>query len=275
MSTTRRTWRHTPRRVMLVVATLCGLAMLTAAPAASAHVTVDPGTSPTQGRYGQVRLLVPSEDDNSPTVGVTATIPDGVDLTSVRTLPIPGWTATIDRTETTGSQRISRITWQAATPENGLRPSEFGQFTFSGGPWPKNTTSISLPTEQRYGNGTIVSWNEVAAAGQPEPEHPAPVVTLAPAAAGEHGAVDAHGAEEASIDEAATQSDGSSSSSSGWWQAVSVVGVALALAALVGIALLWRRSGAAAGRTAVVSAETDTASEHLPDTDEERIGSSS
>lgn len=93
---------------------------------AAAHVTVDPTSQPSSGGYGQVRLVVPSEEDNTTTTAISVTLPTGVDLSSVRTLPIPGWTATTEKTQSNGSERVSKITWQASNPESGLKPTEYG-----------------------------------------------------------------------------------------------------------------------------------------------------
>lgn len=64
------------------------------------------------------------------------------------------------------------------TIDNGLGATEFGVFTFSGGKWPAGVDSVSLPTEQRYSDGTVVRWDEEALDAASEPEHPAPSVTL-------------------------------------------------------------------------------------------------
>ena len=45
--------------------------------------------------------------------------------------------------------------------DNGLGATEFGVFTF-GGKWPTGVDSVSLPTEQRYSDGTAVRWDEEA-----------------------------------------------------------------------------------------------------------------
>ena len=48
--------------------------------------------------------------------------------------------------------------------------------------------SVSLPAEQFYSDGSTLNWNQKAAEGQPEPEHPAPVLTLASASSEESAA---------------------------------------------------------------------------------------
>jgi hypothetical protein len=46
-----------------------------------------------------------------------------------------------------------------------------------GNSWRRRWQAV-LKTLQTYSDGTIVRWIDDTAAGQPEPEHPAPVLTL-------------------------------------------------------------------------------------------------
>src|SRR5690349_9653792 len=121
---------------LLAVSALVGLGTLAGAGSASAHVSVDQGKAPAKGSYGVVRLIVPTESADASTVGLTVTVPDGVDLLTARTLPIPGWTAAVENEPTANSERVARIVWRATDPATGVKPKEFGEFTFSAGPWP-------------------------------------------------------------------------------------------------------------------------------------------
>src|SRR5262245_23677447 len=104
--------------------------IVTAAPAA-AHVRVDEGQQPPRGGYVSVRLIVPTESELASTIGVTVTVPDNIELTSARTLPIPGWTADVETEPTGDGQRVSRITWRAIDKAGGIKPTEYGEFAFS------------------------------------------------------------------------------------------------------------------------------------------------
>lgn len=121
----------TKHRILLAVLTVAASlgATVGAVSTASAHVSADATLQPAQGGYGQVRLLVPTESDTSPTTAVAVTFPDGVELTSARTLPVPGWTATIDKAAAGSGERVTRITWRADDPQKGLGADEFGAFT--------------------------------------------------------------------------------------------------------------------------------------------------
>lgn len=225
---------HTMRRAGAVF-TAAAVAVLAFAAPASAHVRTDGNPVP-QGGYGIVRLIVPGEVETASTVGLTVTLPEGVDLTSARTLPVPGWTSTVEHETAGGEERVSKIVWTVTDPANGYGVSEFREFAFSAGPWPDDVESIALPSDQAYSDGSVVSWNEVAVDDSSEPEHPAPEVTLA-ATSEAHGDGHGHDATTASEHQEVT-SEGSSNSV---WQTISVVSLVLAVAALAGVGLVLRR----------------------------------
>lgn len=170
--------RRSGVRAAVVALGALGLTAFGAAGTASAHVSADQTVRPAQGGYGQVRLIVPTESETARTTAVTVTIPGSVDLASARTLPIAGWTATVTTAPDGQAERVSRIEWKADNPAHGLGAQEFGVFTFSAGQWPTGVDSVSLPTEQRYSDGSVVRWNEEALDEASEPEHPAPTVLL-------------------------------------------------------------------------------------------------
>jgi uncharacterized protein YcnI len=201
-----------------------GLVLLPAA--ASAHVRVDGGDAPGKGGYGTVRLSVPTESQTASTVGITVTIPDDVTLTSAKTLPVAGWTAKVE----TAGDRVTRIVWHASGA--GLSPSEFGIFTFSGGPWPQDKSAVPLPTTQEYSDGSQVTWDEVSLDAS-EPEHPAPIVLLTDASADHHGA--------ALVKAIPTAPESASGSSSLQWI---LIGLALVLSAVAAGFSLQRWLGA-------------------------------
>ena len=217
---------------MFGVTTAAVTGIIVAAAPAAAHVRVDEGQQPPRGGYGIVRLIVPTESERASTIGVTVTVPDNIELTSARTLPIPGWTADVETEPTGDGQRVSRITWRAIDKAGGIKPTEYGEFAFSAGPWPENAETVALLSDQSYSDGSVVSWNEIAVDKDSEPEHPAPVVTLEVAEAGH--AHDGHGAP-ALV--AAESADGDT-----WlWRATSVVALVLALGSSAALAVALRR----------------------------------
>ena len=63
----------------------------------------------------------------------------------------------------------------------GIGPGEFQEFALSGGPFP-DAESLTFPVVQTYSDGSESAWIEPTVDGQAEPEHPAPVLSLAPVA---------------------------------------------------------------------------------------------
>jgi periplasmic copper chaperone A len=155
---------------------------------ASAHVTARViGEAATQGGFTKITFRVPNEDDTAGTTKLEVKVPQGTPIASLRTKPIPGWTAQIVKGKLDKpikshnseiTEGVTSVTW-TANPGTRINPGEFAEFEVSGGPMPE-TDKLILPAAQTYDNGKVVNWDAPPpAAGAEEPEHPAPVVTLA------------------------------------------------------------------------------------------------
>jgi uncharacterized protein YcnI len=156
---------------------------------ASGHVVVSaPGA--TQGGYSVLTFRVPTESDTASTVGVKVQLPTDEPLASVSVQPKDGWTYTVTKSTlatpiTTDdgqvTEAISEIDWTATG--GGIAPGEFDQFLISVGPLP-DVPTMTFKAIQHYSDNTDVAWIEEPAAGSTaEPEHRAPTLTLAAAAA--------------------------------------------------------------------------------------------
>ncbi|MFC7960309.1 YcnI family copper-binding membrane protein [Rhodococcoides kroppenstedtii] len=213
---------------------LSAAAMIAAAGVASAHVTVvAPGAA--QGGYTVLTVRVPTESDTASTTSVTVDLPN---LTSARTEPMPGWTATVERS---ADDKATGVTWTADPGNPGVGPGQFQQFVLSAGPLPDEDT-VSFPARQTYSDGQVVAWDQPATDGA-EPEYPAPTLELAAASADDHAG---HGGHSAAASDTATTTAAAESSSSDD-TALWVAGVALVLGALgaalgLGSVLRGRRS---------------------------------
>lgn len=172
--------------VGVLAAALLGLG----AGVASAHVTVNPPNA-TAGSYAKLTFRVPTESDAASTVSVQVSLPTDHPFASVSLQPVPGWTATkktatFDPPVTAGkftlTDAVSAVTW-TADDGVGVKPGEFQEFSLSVGPVP-DVASLTFPAVQTYSDGSVVTWDQVAAAGQ-DPhslDHPAPLLTVAAAA---------------------------------------------------------------------------------------------
>ncbi|MFI5915102.1 YcnI family protein [Dactylosporangium sp. NPDC051541] len=147
--------------------------------AASAHVTVNPGTA-TQGGYTKVTFRVPNERDGASTTKVEVAIPTDKPIASVALRPVPGWTAVTDSTKLATpvktddgelTEAISKITWTAG-PGAEIKPHQFQEFDVSLGPLP-DTDQLVFKALQTYSNGEVVRWID-----EPAADHPAPVLKL-------------------------------------------------------------------------------------------------
>jgi uncharacterized protein YcnI len=165
---------------------LIGL-LATGGPAA-AHVTVSGEAAP--GGFGRLAFRVPNESDTATTVKVEVFLSEKDAVTTVMTLPVPGWAAsvqrkTLDKPVTTDhgevNQIVTSVSWTAAQTA-AIKDGEFGEFAVSLGPVPR-TDRMVFKALQTYSDGNMVRWIEEPGADGKEPEFPAPVLMLRRASA--------------------------------------------------------------------------------------------
>jgi uncharacterized protein YcnI len=175
------------KRASVVVAT-AGLLVAVAAPA-EAHVTVNPNTA-TPGGYTKVTFRVPNETDNADTTKLEVAFPADQPIASVSVKPVPGWTAAPTRSKLATpikahdheiTEAVSRIVW-TADADSAIKPGQFQEFDVSLGPLPASGQLV-FKALQTYSDGTVVRWIDEPSSDGTEPEHPAPVLKLAAAAA--------------------------------------------------------------------------------------------
>ncbi|MGW6917396.1 YcnI family copper-binding membrane protein [Kitasatospora sp. NPDC054939] len=182
------------RRVTAAALAAAASVVVLAGPAL-AHVTVQPGNAQ-QGGYTAVDFRVPNESDTASTVKLEINLPLDHPLASVRTLPMPGWTATVEKAKIDKpikvhgndvNEAVSKITWTADAGVK-IAPGQFQEFRVSLGPLPTDTEKLTFKALQSYDNGDVVRWIDEAKDGQPEPAKPAPVLKLTKATGDAHGA---------------------------------------------------------------------------------------
>jgi periplasmic copper chaperone A len=203
------------------------------AASASAHVKVS-GTDAAPGGSGVVTFRVPSESATASTTGLLITFPAATPFTEVDTQPKAGWTATVTRkplakplTDDDGdtiTEYVASVDFKAQTRAAAIPPGDFDMFNLSVGPFPQ-ASSMSFAALQTYSDGSTVNWDEQSANGA-EPDHPAPVLQLTPAAT----AAVAAGAQPAVSGPAQPQAGSSSGSGAAW---TGIAGLVAGLLALV------------------------------------------
>jgi periplasmic copper chaperone A len=159
------------------------VAALVLAPAAAAHVTLQPPEAPAGG-FTRLDVRVPNERDNASTTKVVVQMPPG--FLSVSTEPVPGWDIELtmrqldEPVEQFGEQvteEVGRITFTADGEASAIKPGQFQDFGLSlAVPEGRPGSVLTFKALQTYSNGEVVRW-----IGPPDSEEPAPQVELTPA----------------------------------------------------------------------------------------------
>jgi uncharacterized protein YcnI len=181
---------RTLRRAAVVGAATAAALLLFAGPAL-AHITVTPDSVPA-GSTDVLTFHVPNEEAHADTVKVDVQIPTNHPIAQFLVQPVPGWTFTVKNVtlakpivtdDGSFSQAVSEVIWSGGR----ILPGQFQSFTVSADPMPTGESQVAFKAIQTYSNGDVVRWIDLRQPGQPDPAHPAPVVTLttarAPAAA--------------------------------------------------------------------------------------------
>jgi uncharacterized protein YcnI len=165
--------RRTPGLLIaFAVAAALYLGSAANAPAASAHVHASSDNA-VRGATAIVTFQVPNESNGgAATTGLTVELPN---VASAHTESMPGWTAKLDRDPASGTVRS--VTWTAA-PNGGIAPDQFALFRIS--VQLPDADTVSFPAAQTYSDGVVVKWDQPTLPGGGEPEHPAPMLSLAP-----------------------------------------------------------------------------------------------
>ncbi|MGY1914377.1 YcnI family copper-binding membrane protein [Blastococcus sp. SYSU DS0973] len=171
--------------VLVLAALTAGTAGVVLATSASAHVTVSSGDA-APGGFGKLTFRVPNESNTASTVALRIQIPEESAMGSLRAQPVAGWTVTTttadpaEPVEVHGQETSSSVSVVEfrADGGSGIAPGQFQEFALSGGPFP-DAEQLSFPVIQTYSDGNESAWIEPTIAGQDEPEHPAPVLSLA------------------------------------------------------------------------------------------------
>jgi hypothetical protein len=221
-------------RVMTVGA-IAGFAVAGLAGPALAHVEVS--ADKTQAGATDVTLTFTGEAEN-PRAGIKTervVLPEGIAPTDVTLIKAPaGWTF---------ARRADGFT----VGGKALKTGTDAVWSVKIAKLPADATRLSFKTLETYGDGEVDRWIEIQEQGQAEPDHPAPLLTLKPAAStapATRSAAPSTAAVAPSAAATTAQAEPASSSTSGstWWIWVLVVLVLLAGAATA--IVMRRRRGA-------------------------------
>jgi periplasmic copper chaperone A len=221
----------------------CGAAagVLALAGTAFAHVTITPGSA-AQGSTAELTFKVPNEESTAATVQVQVQVPTVNPIAQFLVKPVPGWTVTVrsvtlakpvvtdDGSFTTA---VSEVTWTGGK----ILPGQYQDFSVSADPLPSGIGQLVFKAVQTYSNGDVVRWIDLPQAGQPEPEHPAPVLTLTPVAPAGVTGTDAGAAAGAQADPPAASGPGTDTGA----LALGAAGLAAGLLGLAAGGSAWLR----------------------------------
>lgn len=208
--------RTTLRRAGLVTA-LTAAGVLTAAGAASAHVTVHPESYAKGATDGVLTFRVPNEEDTASTTKVQVFLPTDHPVLGVLVTPQSGWTAKVTTTKLktpvktddgTITEAVSEITWTGGR----IRHGQYQDFDVAFGQLPDDAGQLAFKTLQTYSDGNVARWIEETQKGGEEPENPAPVLALTAKGAAETGS-DAESGAGSSTDSGSGSDSGSDTSS--------------------------------------------------------------
>ncbi len=154
--------------------------------AAVAHV----GTTPAKAPAGQTTVIgftIGHGCEGSPTRSVAIRLPAGI--TSAKPRPKPGWRVSIKRgrlpqpVKDFEGNTITRGVLEVAWTGGNLPDAWYDTFELRVGLPNSPGKTLYFPTVQRCANG-VHRWIQIPRKGQPEPEEPAPGVTLVKASGG-------------------------------------------------------------------------------------------
>jgi uncharacterized protein YcnI len=226
---------------VIVCAAAAAGCVLTAIPAL-AHITITPGSA-SPGSAAVLTFHVPNEEATAYTTQVDVRVPTDHPIAQLLVKPVAGWTISV-RTVTLAkplvtddgrfTQAVSEVIWSGGR----ILPGQFQDFSVSADPLPQGVGQLTFKAIQTYSNGDVVRWIDVPAPGQPEPDHPAPQLTLTTGTGGAGGTAGA----------AAPPASAAVSASDGTARAIAAGGVLIGLLGLALAGLCWRRAKALAAR---------------------------
>jgi uncharacterized protein YcnI len=169
------------KRWLAGIGLIFGIVGGTAVPA-FAHVTVDPATAP---KGGQITLgfRVANERSDASTTQVQLFFPTDHPVLQVEPQSIRGWQdkittrhlpSPVSTPDGPVSDVVSEVDWSGGP----IAPGHFQEFQILATGLPTDTDQLVFKALQTYSNGDVVRWIDPVTAGQPDPDHPTPILKL-------------------------------------------------------------------------------------------------
>jgi len=168
----------------LGVAAACALVFVVLdAAVVGAHVTVSPSSVPQGTSDVILSFRVPNESATATVTGLRVQFPLAHPIIVLNPEAGSGWQVSAVKTalqkpvttdDGTFTSTVSEIDWSGGT----IPVGQFGVFDVLAQGIPTGTGALVFKAIQAYSDGTVVSWIEVPTKTVPNPEHPAPTLTL-------------------------------------------------------------------------------------------------
>jgi uncharacterized protein YcnI len=245
-----RSTRAAAGRAALLAAALVAGTWALAAPA-SAHVTVHADQTTAGGTDVEIAFRVPNEEDTATTTKLVVQLPTDHPLLGVLVRPHAGWSSAVQQVKLNPpvqtddgevTQAVSVITWTATNPAAGIPVGGYDDFAIIVGKLPDRVTALTFKAIQTYSDGKELPWIDQAAPGGPEPEHPAPVLTLTAGATDQPTPQPAATASSPAPTQPTTPANTANSASDTTARTLGITGIVLAVLLGIGGYLLGRRA---------------------------------
>jgi uncharacterized protein YcnI len=178
----------------LGLAALCALTfVLLDVAQAAAHVTLSPSSVPQGTDDVILTFRVPNESATAAVTGLKIQFPLDHPIVLVNPEAGSGWQVSVIKTAlpkpvTTDDGTFTSTTSEVDWSGNTISVGQFGEFNVLAQGIPTGTSQLVFKAIQTYSDGTVVSWIQVPSKDVPNPEHPAPVLSLTAASGGHSSA---------------------------------------------------------------------------------------
>jgi uncharacterized protein YcnI len=206
---------------------------------AAAHVTVSPSSMPQGTDDAILTFRVPNESATAAVTGLKIQFPLTHPIVLVNPEAGSGWQVNVVKSalpkpittdDGTFTSTTSEIDWSGST----IPVGQFGEFNVLAQGVPTGTSELVFKAIQTYSDGTVVSWIQVPSKAVPDPEHPAPTITLT--APGHDSATGGASSTATTVAAAPTATVSTSSGGNAWEIAALILG---GFAVVVSLLAIW------------------------------------
>ena len=162
----------------------CALVLLVLdAGVAGAHVTVSPTSLPQGTDDAILTFRVPNESTTAAVTGLKIQFPLSHPIVLVNPEAGSGWQVNVIKStlpqpittdDGTFTTTTSEVDWSGST----IPVGQFGAFNVLAQGVPSGTSQLVFKAIQTYSDGSAISWIQIPSKAVPDPEHPAPIITL-------------------------------------------------------------------------------------------------